>query len=187
MRQETMYATRLIAPLLVLCTALAAAEKPMTLDDLGMKQLPGADAALQSDLQKRSTMLQWHQWLGIAALVPMVGSYILGAGSPLDEQTRSLHSAMGISTAALYFSSASFAIFAPKPDGVKDTGSTRWHRYLSYVHFPLMIAVPILGSMARSQAENGEKLHGAASLHGPAASLLLGTYVVAISVLVFNF
>jgi hypothetical protein len=95
--------------------------------------------------------------------------------------------ALGVSTAALYFTSASFAIFAPKPDGIKDTGSTRWHRYLSYIHFPLMIAVPILGNMARTQAENGERISGIASLHGPAASLLLGTYIVSVSVLVFNF
>lgn len=182
-----MYRRILLCICLIGATSLAAAEKPLTLDDLSMQQPAGANSVLQQDLQKRSTMLQWHQWLGIAALIPMAGNYIIGAGSPLDAQTRDLHTAFGISAAALYFTSASFAIFAPKPEGVKDTGSTKWHRYLSYVHFPLMIAVPILGSIARSQAENGEKLHGAASLHGPASSLLLGTYIASITILVFNF
>ena len=111
----------------------------------------------------------------------------LGTQAQSSADTRNLHMAMGVSAAALYFTSASFAIFAPKPDGIKDTGSTKWHRYLSYVHLPLMIAVPILGNMARSQAENGERTSGAASLHGPAASLLLGTYLISVTVLVFNF
>jgi len=159
-------------------------EKPLTLGDLGISEPAGANVALQRDLEKRSSMLQWHQWLGIAAILPMAGAYML---EPEEQATRDLHMALGVSAAALYFTSASFAIFAPKPDGIKDTGSTRWHRYLSYVHLPLMIAVPILGNMARSQAENGERTSGAASLHGPAASLLLGTYIVSVSVLVFNF
>lgn len=176
-----------LALCLAAATNVAAAEKPLTLGDLGIAQPSGANAALQKDLETRSTMLQWHQWLGIAAILPMAGTYILGTQAQNDSATRDLHMALGVSTAALYFTSASFAIFAPKPDGIKDTGSTRWHRYLSYIHLPLMIAVPILGNMARSQAENGERTSGAASLHGPAASLLLGSYLVSVSVLVFNF
>jgi len=168
-------------------TPLVAADKPLTLDDLGVQPMAGANAALQKDLETRSTMLKWHQWVGIAAIVPMVGTYVLGTQAQSSADTRNLHMAMGVSAAALYFTSASFAIFAPKPDGIKDTGSTKWHRYLSYVHLPLMIAVPILGNMARSQAENGERTSGAASLHGPAASLLLGTYLISVTVLVFNF
>lgn len=172
---------------LVATLNLAAADKPITLGELGISEASAANSTLQKDLERRSTMLQWHQWLGIAAILPMAGTYILGTQAQNDAATRDLHMALGVSTAALYFTSASFAIFAPKPDGTRDTGSTRWHRYLSYVHLPLMIAVPILGNLARSQAENGERTSGAASLHGPAASLLLGTYIVSVSVLVFNF
>ncbi len=166
---------------------LAAADKPITLGELGISETGAANSALQKDLERRSTMLQWHQWLGIAAILPMAGTYILGTQAQNDAATRDLHMALGVSTAALYFTSASFAIFAPKPEGIKDTGSTKWHRYLSYVHLPLMIAVPILGNLARSQAESGERTSGAANLHGPAASLLLGTYLISVTVLVFNF
>jgi hypothetical protein len=180
---------RLIAfALCLIATAnLSAAEKPLALGDLGMQQPAAANAALQRDLEKRSTMLKWHQWVGIAAIVPMVGTYVLGSRAHHSSDIRDLHMAMGISAAALYFTAASFAIFAPKPEGIKDTGSTKWHRYLSYVHLPLMIAVPILGNIARTQAERGERPSGAADLHGPAASLLLGTYLISITVLVFNF
>lgn len=170
---------------LAIATAVAGAEKSITLEELNIKE--NTNTTLQADLQRRSSMLQWHQYLGIAALVPMTGTYLIGTGAPLDADKRNLHVALGLSTAVLYFSSAAFAIFAPKPDGIKDTGSTKWHRYLSYIHFPLMIAVPILGNIARTQAENGERLSGAANLHGPAASLLLGTYLLSVTVLVFNF
>jgi hypothetical protein len=168
--------------------AVHAADKPLTLDDLGMKESPiQPNTKLQDDLATRSTMLKWHQWLGIAALVPMAGNYILGDTQGHDVGLRNAHTAMGIATAALYMGSATFAIFAPKPDGVIDTGSTKWHRWLSYIHFPLMIAVPILGNYARQQVNNGEKLSGAGALHGPAATTLLVTYSIAITVMVFNF
>lgn len=176
-----------VAFCLIAATHLAAAEKPLSLNDLDMQQPTSANAALQKDLETRSSMLKWHQWVGIAAIVPMVGTYVLGTQAQSSADTRNLHMAMGISAAALYFTSASFAIFAPKPDGIKDSGSTKWHRYLSYVHLPLMIAVPILGNMARQQAERGEQTSGAANFHGPAASLLLGTYLISVTVLVFNF
>lgn len=172
---------------LIATMRLSAVEKTLSISDLEMPQTNSANAALQKDLERRSSMLQWHQYLGIAALLPMTGAYLIGTGSPLSADKRDLHVALGLSTAALYFSSAAFAIFAPKPEGVRDTGSTKWHRYLSYIHFPLMIAVPILGNIARTQAENGEKLSGAANLHGPAASLLLGTYILSVTVLVFHF
>jgi len=183
--------------MLLLTVPAYAAEKPLSISDLGMPQQETQNnPKLQQDLQTRSTMLKWHQWLGIAALAPMAGNYIIGTGSPLDASTRNLHVTLGLSTAVLYFTSAAFAIFAPKPDGIKDTGSTKcikdtgstkWHRWLSFIHFPLMILVPILGNMARQQAENGEKLSGAASYHGIASSALLATYAASITVMVFNF
>jgi hypothetical protein len=46
---------------------LAAAEKPLELADLGMQKPAGANAALQRDLEKRSAMLKWHQWVEISA------------------------------------------------------------------------------------------------------------------------
>lgn len=171
---------------LISATAIAAAEKPLTLDDLGMQQPTGANTALQQDLEKRSTMLKWHQWLGIAALVPMAAGYLLGDDAK-NADTRAWHMGLGIAATSLYMGSASMALFAPKPDGVKDTGSTRWHRYLSYLHFPLMIAVPILGNLARQQVENGERVSGIAQAHGAAATTLMITYTLAITIMVFNF
>lgn len=178
-------------PILLFCLSIGAAQaadKEMTLEDLGMtKEEFQANSKRQDELATRSTMLKWHQWLGIATLAPMVGNYFLGDAQGNDITLRNVHTGLGIGTATLYMAAAAFAIFAPKPEGIKDTGSTKWHRWLSYIHFPLMIAVPILGNYARMQVNNNEKLSGAGALHGPAATALLITYTLSITVMVFNF
>ena len=57
-----------VAFCLIAATHLAAAEKPLSLNDLDMQQPASANAALQKDLETRSSMLKWHQWVGIAAI-----------------------------------------------------------------------------------------------------------------------
>lgn len=175
--------------LLTFGSSLFPAEKNLTLDDLDLKsQETQSNAQLQADLNKRSTMLQWHQWLGLATLAPMTANYFLGDSAGKDSDNRNWHTGLGIGTAALYMASATFAILAPKPEGIKDTGSTKFHRWLSYIHFPLMIIVPILGAMAKQQLDDGSRrTSGAASLHGAASTTLLVTYTLAVTIMVFNF
>ena len=43
-----------------------------------------------------------------------------------------------------------------------------------------MIATPILGAMAFSQKNNGEKVHGVASAHGPVAIVTAGAFGAAL-------
>lgn len=170
-------------------SSLFPAEKNLTLDDLDLKpQETQSNPQMQKDLEKRSTMLQWHQWLGLATLAPMATTYFLGDSAGKNSSNRDLHAGLGISTAALYTASALFAILAPKPDGIKDTGSTKFHRWLSYIHLPLMIIVPILGGMAKQQLDDGSRRpSGVASLHGAASTTLLVTYTLAVTIMVFNF
>lgn len=168
--------------------SLMAADKPLDLGDLDLdKKDIQSNVGLQADLERRSTMLKWHQWLGIAALIPMATDYFLGDDAGHNSDTRNWHMGLGIATTTLYASAALFAIFAPKPDGVKDTGSTKIHRWLSFIHLPLMIIVPLLGNAARSQIDDGQRVSGVASLHGAAATTLLATYAISITVLAFNF
>jgi hypothetical protein len=91
---------------------------------------------------------------------------------------------LGGTTAALYFTTAYFAIFAPKiPDNPKH-GAIRFHEALAFVHGPGMVLTPILGAMAFQQEQNGEKVHGIASLHGPVAIATVCAYgasIVAVS------
>jgi len=95
-----------------------------------------------------------------------------------------LHAALGASTAVLYGFTAYYAIAAPRIPGVKPKGAIRLHRDLVWIHAPGMILTPILGGMALSQENNGEKVHGVAAAHSYVAWTTVGAYgasIVAVS------
>jgi hypothetical protein len=167
-----------------------------SLSDLGFsEQQAQADPKLQAELNKRTEMLRIHQRLGLITLAPMAATLITGPmakakgrnGQSITEPSNAnldFHAALGGTTAALYFSTAYFAIFAPKiPDNPKH-GAIRFHEALAFVHGPGMVLTPILGAMAFQQEQDGEKVHGIASLHGPVAIATVCAYgasIVAVS------
>jgi len=150
-----------------------------------------ADPDLQAQLDKRSRMLKIHQILGLVTGIPLFAEYLVGGNTAekVDGGSRNtaLHAGLGISTAVLYATTASFAIFAPKPAGVKDTGTTSIHRYLAWIHGPLMVITPILGAMANSRVQHGKDPGSIGELHGAAATALLVSYGAAMSIMVVNF
>jgi hypothetical protein len=167
-----------------------------SLSDLGFTpQQTQGDPKLQAELNKRTEMLKIHQRLGLITLAPMAATLITGPmakakgrnGQTITEPSNAnldFHAALGGTTAALYFSTASFAIFAPKLPNTPKHGAIRFHEALAFVHGPGMILTPILGAMAYSQEQNGQKVHGAASLHGPVAIATVCAYgasIVAVS------
>jgi hypothetical protein len=176
--------------------APASTSQAPSLADLGFTpQQTQGDPKLQAELNKRTEMLKIHQRLGLITLAPMAATLITGPmakakgrnGEPITEPTNAnldFHAALGGTTAALYFSTASFAIFAPKLPNTPKHGAIRFHEALAFVHGPGMILTPILGAMAYSQEQNGQKVHGAASLHGPVAVATVCAYgasIVAVS------
>lgn len=146
-------------------------------------------------LDRRTRMLKIHQRLGIITTIPMAAALITGPmakakgrnGQTITEPTQAnldFHAALGATTTALYFSTAYFAVFAPKVPGVKRRGAIRLHRALAFVHGPGMIATPILGAMAFKQEQAGEKVHGIASAHGAVAwatAIAYGAAIVSVS------
>lgn len=167
-----------------------------SLQDLGFsqQQMQG-NPQLQARLNKRTEMLKIHQTLGFITLAPMAAALITGPmakakgrnGQTITEPTNAnldFHAALGSTTAALYFTTAYFAMFAPKIPGVQKRGAIRWHEALAFVHGPGMILTPILGAMAFQQEQNGEKVHGIASAHGTVAIatvIAYGASIVAVS------
>ncbi|MFZ0518383.1 MAG: carboxypeptidase-like regulatory domain-containing protein [Acidobacteriaceae bacterium] len=167
-----------------------------SLQDLGFGagQTQGS-AQEQARLDKRTHMLKVHQTLGLITAIPMVATLITGPqakakgknGEPITEPTSAnldFHMALGSLTTGLYFTTAYYAIFAPKIPGVKPKGAIRLHRDLEWVHGPGMIITPILGIMAYKQENAGEKVHGIASAHGTAAYITAAAYgasIVAVS------
>ncbi len=155
-----------------------------SLNDLGFSpSQTQADVARQALLDKRTHMLKIHQRLGLIAAVPVLATVItsVGAGGKsTSTSSRDLHAALGGLAGDLYFSSAYFAIRAPKIPGTETRGPIRLHKALAWIHGPGMIATPILGIMAFDQKSKGEKVHGIASAHGPVAIVTAGAFGAAL-------
>lgn len=167
-----------------------------SLSDLGFSsaQTKG-NAELQARLTKHTEMLKIHQRLGLITTIPMAAALITGPmakakgknGQIIKEPTDAnldFHAALGGLTTALYFTTASYAIFSPRIPNNPKHGGIKWHEALAFVHGPGMILTPILGYMAYQQENSGEKPHGIAAQHGAVAyvtAIAYGTSIVAVS------
>jgi len=156
----------------------------LSLEDLGFSAAQTQGSAQdQARLDKRSHMLMIHQRLGLIATLPLVATVIAGTfagGRSTSTTGRSVHAALGSATAALYFTSAYFAIRAPKIPGTRTRGPIRLHKALAWIHAPGMILTPILGAMAFDQRSRGERVHGIASAHGLVAVVTAAAYGLSI-------
>jgi hypothetical protein len=167
-----------------------------SLEDLGFSsQQTQGNAKLQATLEKRTRMLRIHQKLGLITTIPMAAALITGPlaksegkhGETITEPTTAnldFHAALGGLTTAMYFTTASYAIFAPRVPGTKKHGGIRWHEALAFVHAPGMVLTPVLGIMAYNQENSGEKAHGIAAQHGTVAyitAIAYGASIVAVS------
>jgi hypothetical protein len=162
-----------------------------SLGDLGFTpQQSQGSAQNQARLDKRSHMLKIHQRLGLITLAPLVATLFAANGAAGHKSTasgRDLHAILGGTTAALYLTTASFAIFAPKIAGTPTRGPIRVHNALAWIHGPGMILTPILGSLALAQRNRGEKVHGIASAHGAVAGVTAAAYGAAMLSVMIRF
>jgi hypothetical protein len=155
-----------------------------SLSDLGLSpaQTRG-NPQEQALLDKRTHMLKIHQRMGLITTIPLVATVILGPGAGGKSEgtaARDLHVALGSLTGDLYGITAYYAIRAPRIPGTKKRGPIKFHEAMAWIHGPGMILTPILGAMAFSQKNNGEKVHGIASAHGPVAIVTAGAFGAAL-------
>lgn len=155
-----------------------------SLGDLGItpEQAQG-NMQQQALLDRRTHMLKIHQRMGLITAVPLVATVIASAGAggkSTSSTDRNLHMVLGSATAGMYFTTAYFAIRAPRIQGTESRGPIRVHKALAWIHGPGMILTPILGAMAYSQKSNGEKVHGIASAHGAVGVVTAGAYGAAL-------
>jgi len=180
----------------LLTPELPSAPASPSLEDLGFSsQQTQGNAKLQATLEKRTRMLRIHQKLGLITAIPMTAALIPGPlaktegkhGETIHEPTTAnldFHAALGGLTTAMYFTTAAYAMFAPRVPGTKKHGGIRWHEALAFVHAPGMVLTPVLGIMAYNQENSGEKAHGIAAQHGTVAyitAIAYGTSIVAVS------
>lgn len=137
----------------------------------------------QALLEKRTHMLKIHQRLGLITTLPMIASVatsINAGGRNTSNTDRTVHMILGSATAGLYFTTAYFAIRAPRVSGTRSRGPIRFHKAMAWIHGPGMILTPILGALAYSQKNNGERVHGIAQAHGPVAIVTAGAFGAAL-------
>ena len=156
-------------------TAPSPSNKPTepSLQDLGItpSQAKG-NAREQALLDSRSHMLKVHQRLGLITIAPFAATLIssgFAGGRQTSSTGRDVHAALGVTTVGFYFTTACFAIRAPKIPGTQTRGPIRLHKALAWIHGPGMVLTPILGEIAFAQKSRGERVHGIATLHGPVA------------------
>lgn len=163
---------------------LGAAGAGPSLEDLGFSPAQAQGSAEdQARLNKRSKMLKIHQKLGLIATVPLLATVIAGSsagGQRTSSTGRNVHAVLGTVTFGLYWTSAYYAIFAPKIPGTPTHGNIRLHKALAWVHGAGMILTPILGDLAYQQRNRGEKVHGIASAHGAVGIVTVVAYAAAI-------
>jgi cytochrome b561 len=166
-----------------------ALTESVSLGDLGFTsaQTEGS-AADQARLDKRSHMLKMHQRFGLLTTASFVATLISSqsaGGRQTTSSGRNWHAGLGILNTGLYFTTAYFAIFAPKIPGTETHGQIQIHKALAWIHGLGMIVTPILGGMAYNQRSNGQHVTGAASYHGAAAAITataFGLAVISVSV-----
>jgi hypothetical protein len=155
-----------------------------SLEDLGFSAAESqSNAKQQALLDKRTHMLKIHQRMGLITTVPLIATAItsLNAGGKSESTaSRDLHVALGALTGDLYGITAYYAIRAPRIKGTPKRGPIRFHEAIAWIHGPGMILTPILGAMAFSQKNNGEKVHGIAQAHGPVAIVTAGAFGAAL-------
>lgn len=155
-----------------------------SLEDLGFPaETTKSDPKEQALLDRRTHMLKIHQRLGLITTIPLVAAIVSSAGAggkQTSTTSRALHVGLGALAGDMYFTTAYFAIFAPKVAGTPTKGPIRLHKALAWIHGPGMIATPILGAIAFSQKSRGEKVHGFGAAHMPVAIVTAGAYGAAL-------
>lgn len=164
--------------------APSSTPKAPSLGDLGFPTTETqSNPQLQALLDKRTHMLKIHQRMGLITAIPMVAALFssAGAGGKHSSQFgRDLHVGLGAAAGDLYGITAYYAIRAPKPPGTPTKGPIKFHKAMAWIHGPGMVLTPILGAMAFSQKNDGEKLHGLAQAHMPVAIVTAGAFGAAL-------
>jgi hypothetical protein len=135
-------------------------------------------------------MLKIHQRLGLITTIPLLATVLSGSfagGKSTSSTGRDLHASLGGLTTGLYFTTASFSVFAPKVPGTQTRGPIRLHKALAWIHGSGMILTPVLGVMAFDQRNRGERVHGIASAHGAVGYVTAAAYGLAIASVSFKF
>jgi len=120
-----------------------------------IRKLNLAPESRKMELKLRHKMLKTHQKMGLATLGMMGYQFYLGKelyeGHKVDA---TVHKYLGYSTFTTYLTTASLSICAPPAVRYSNgISSIKLHRYLSYIHFVGMLAMPYLGYLSSGNSD----------------------------------
>jgi len=136
-----------------------------------IRKLNLAPQSRKQELKLRTKMLQNHQKLALVSLGMLTYQASLGYQLKEGDFTNlKKHRTFSKVSWSMYMTSAGLSYFAP-PGMVyeKRISSMKIHKWLSYVHFAGMLAIPILGKNITTAADYDKAL----KLHQNVASLTL--------------
>lgn len=178
------YLSLFLTILLSSSVAFAADSKTIELKDLGFDSAATKpDNELQKTLEDRRYYLRQHQIWGLVA----AGSLVLAAMTGGEGDLPPEHPFIAGLAVASYSAAAYTAWKAPELPHGKESGGTKWHRRLIWIHLPAMIVTPILGYMAAKKIDRGEKLDGPEKYHKDAAWIAAGSVALAALTVSFEF
>lgn len=121
-----------------------------------------ADPAFERLVERRRTMLKFHQGLGIATWTALAATTVVGQlhfddrfrGGGDTGQYRTAHKALVYTTATLFTATGLLGLFAPEPYQKRPAGldTATLHKVFMGVATAGMVAQVILGVTARSKA-----------------------------------
>jgi cytochrome b561 len=182
---------KILSSVLLLTFISNTAFAELTLDDLSFKKDEvKVDSKTMAMMGERKRKLQIHQKLGLATMAAMTATVLLadqahGRGSSYN--SNNIHKYGGIATGLLYWTTAYYSLSAPKPDDLKDSGSTKIHKTLAWVHAPLMAIVPVLGILHDQDSKNNKRSTGIVKAHGGLATLAYLSFMAAGATMYFDF
>jgi cytochrome b561 len=178
--------------LLAIITNTAFAE--LTLNELGFKKENiKVDSKTVKMMDARNKKLQFHQKMGLATMAAMTATLLLAGeaenegGTAQSYNSNNAHKYAGIATGLMYWTTAYYSLSAPKPDDMKDTGSTKIHKTLAWVHAPLMALVPVLGYLHDQDNKKGKASTGLVAAHGGLATIAYAAFMAAGLTMYFDF
>ena len=156
----------------------------LTLDDLSFNsdQIK-VDPQFSKVIKERQRKLQIHQKLGLATMAAMTTTVLLSG----DAKRNDAHKIAGITSGLLYWTTAYYSLSAPEVEGAKETGSSKIHKTLAWVHAPLMAIVPVLGYINKDNDSKGKRSHGLVAAHGSLASVAYISFMAAGLTMFFDF
>jgi len=153
-----------VAALPLLPSRLGPAESVMWSEHGLMRRvfdMPLTPEEREKEFKARRTMLALHQIGGFATLAALAATVVLGQMTYNgNESMGPVHGAVASTAVAMYFTTASLAIFTPPPAirrGEWSTVST--HKLLATVHFSGMVLTPFLGSMVADNHRDLRTIH----------------------------